>query len=70
MLEDLVVKRKITQTEKYIIEYHHKINGEKSKLSSFLKAFEENGFEYNLITEFDKSVTSQDIIFTFYRNSD
>lgn len=58
---------KLEQVEHIILEYHHKINGESSKLCSFLSYFEQCGFEYNIRTYYENQGDFQDLIIHFYR---
>lgn len=48
VLDDLVRSRKINSITQGVIEYHHKIPGQPSRLGSFLKTLESSGFEYQL----------------------
>ncbi|MDP3930008.1 MAG: FkbM family methyltransferase [Bacteroidota bacterium] len=58
---------KLEHVEHVILEYHHKINGEPSKLCSFLSYFEQCGFEYNIRTHYQNQGDFQDLIIHFYR---
>ena len=58
---------KLEQVEHIILEYHHKINGESSRLCSFLSYFEQCGFEYNIRTHYKNRGDFQDLIIHFYR---
>jgi len=58
---------KLEQVEHIKLEYHHKINGESSRLCSFLSYFEQCGFEYNIRTHFKNQGDFQDLIIHFYR---
>lgn len=58
---------KLEQVKHIILEYHHKINGEPSKLCSFLSYFEQCGFEYNIRTHYQNQGDFQDLIIHFYR---
>jgi len=58
---------KLEHVEHVILEYHHKINGESSKLCSFLSYFEQCGFEYNIRTHYQNQGDFQDLIIHFYR---
>ncbi len=49
-----------------IMEYHHKIPKQKSSLGHFLKSFEDNGFEYQIRTNFQNLDSFQDILIHFY----
>jgi FkbM family methyltransferase len=71
VIKDLSESGKLTITNNFIIEYHHKIGGnQKSKLSSFLKTFEDHGFEYQISASY-KPLNSrnkfQDILIYFYK---
>ncbi|MFV5686301.1 FkbM family methyltransferase [Flavobacterium sp. GB2R13] len=68
VVKDLVLSHKIAISRLYIIEYHHKINNEKSSLSSFLTPFEMAGFDYNIKTSFRKNGCFQDILLYVYRD--
>ncbi|SEA89061.1 methyltransferase, FkbM family [Flavobacterium gillisiae] len=67
VLNDLVLSDKIKSTKNYIIEYHHRINNRKSSLSSFIKPFEESGFEYNIKSSFYATGVFQDILLNIYK---
>jgi len=69
VIDDLTNSKKINQIEQYIIEYHHKIQGSVSKMSLFLKPFEEAKFEYNILASFGKLGSFQDIILKFYKKA-
>ena len=67
ILQDLVTTEVLNKSDKYIIEYHHKMKHDASKLSHFLKPFEDYGFEYNLKTTFNKQGQFQDILIYIYK---
>jgi hypothetical protein len=48
------------------MEYHHKIPNQKSSMSSFLKPFEQNNYEYQIRTDFPKLDTFQDMLIHFF----
>ncbi len=50
-----------------VLEYHHKINQEPSRLTSFLGFFEHNGFEYNIRANYKNEGDFQDLVLNFYR---
>ncbi len=50
-----------------VLEYHHKINQEPSRLTSFLGFFEGNGFEYNIRANYKNEGDFQDLVLNFYR---
>lgn len=68
-----IIFSKINQTsaiqslDHLIIEYHHKINGERSQFASFLNILEQNGFEYNIATNFLELKEFQDILIHAYK---
>lgn len=68
ILKDLIETGLINKVDQYIIEYHHRINDEKSKLSEFLIFFEKNGFDYNIKTNYLKKGSFQDILIHFYKD--
>ncbi len=67
LLTDLVESGMINKGKEYIIEYHHNMNGEKSRLSYFLEVFEAQGFNYNIRTTYKKVNSFQDILLHFYK---
>ena len=48
VINDLDKHNILSKIDKFVIEYHHKINGQKSSLGDFLKIFEKHGFEYQI----------------------
>lgn len=70
VMRDLVASGKVSHIERMVIEYHHRIGNEPSRLASFLQLLENAGFEYYLNARFSrKSDTSyfQDILIGAYR---
>jgi FkbM family methyltransferase len=67
VIDDLATQGKLEQCERYIIEYHHRINREKSKFSHFLKHFEDTNYEYNIKT-FGDIGSFQDILLNLYKD--
>ncbi len=67
ILEDLLETKTIQNTENYLIEYHHKVNNNKSIFSTFLSPFEANGFEYNMKTDYYKKGHFQDAFLWLYK---
>lgn len=67
VLNDLVFTNKIKNAKNYIIEYHHRINNEKSSLSAFIKPFEDAAYEYNIKSSFYRIGVFQDILLNFYK---
>jgi FkbM family methyltransferase len=49
VLQELAESGKLRLVREMAIEYHHRIPGERSALSRFLKIFEENAFEYQIV---------------------
>lgn len=50
IIQDLSVNSQLKKVSKFVIEYHHKINGYTSNLGEFLQIFENGGFEYQIDT--------------------
>jgi FkbM family methyltransferase len=50
VLEELACSGKIDSIRQMVVEYHHKIPGEASAMSHFLRILEENRFEYQITT--------------------
>jgi FkbM family methyltransferase len=70
VMRDLVSSGRIAQISKMIIEYHHKIGNEPSRLASFLELLEGAGCEYQVEAKFDATRTAgqfQDILIRAYR---
>ena len=68
VIKDLVLTQKISVSKQYIIEYPHKIDNEKSSLSSFLIPFEKTGFDYNIKTSFLQNGCFQDVLLYVYKD--
>ena len=69
VVSDLVSTNTLGGVKRFIIEYHHKIKGKNSSLSSFIKPFEELGFEYNLRSTYQQTGDFQDVLLSFYKDS-
>lgn len=69
IISDLFDASVLSLPNQYIIEYHHKPNGDKSALAEFLRKFEECGYEYNIksLTPINKLGEYQDFMIHFYR---
>lgn len=50
VLQELVRSGKINSIRQMVVEYHHKIPGEPSAMSAFLRILEDNHFEYQITT--------------------
>jgi FkbM family methyltransferase len=57
----------LAKVRELIVEYHHRITGERSRLAAFLAFFEERGYEYNLLAEYRYRGDFQDVVVHFYR---
>lgn len=68
ILGDLISTKKINFSERYIIEYHHRMNSNKL-LADFIKPFEEWNFGYSLKTSFSELGSFQDILFYFFKEN-
>jgi FkbM family methyltransferase len=60
VMHDLVESGKIVQVSQIIIEYHHKMGAQPSRLASFLSILETAGFEYQVHAKC-VPITSQDL---------
>jgi FkbM family methyltransferase len=69
VIKELSNANKLKNIKELIVEYHHKIGTEKSKLSEFLRIFEMNEFEYQIRSHFKGKNEFQDILIYFYRSS-
>jgi len=67
IVHDLIESSCINKVKEYIIEYHHNMNEDKSRLSSFLQKFELSGFNYNIKATFSNLNSFQDVLIHFYR---
>jgi FkbM family methyltransferase len=70
VLADLRQSGKISLIQKMVIEYHHKIGGQASRLAEFLAQVEEAGFEYQIAADCNPITgegINQDILIGAYR---
>lgn len=67
IVKELSSSGMMKKVREFIIEYHHNLPGEKSKLSQFLNFFETEGYDYNVRTNFSKIDSFQNIIIHFYK---
>lgn len=68
VISDLFISNTLNIANEYIIEYHHNIETDKSKLSDFLAKFEHNGFNYNIKSSYQEKGDTQDVILHFYKS--
>ena len=57
----------LTIAQRYLVEYHHRIGNEKSRLSQFLAPFERAGFDYEVIANTKPGEAFQDLLVRFAR---
>lgn len=73
VFEELSGKKKLRLIRESIIEYHHHLGGEDSKLSRFLSILEENGFDYLINTAlyrgYEKGKVQNVMIFAYRREN-
>lgn len=69
VIEELVAASALTRSEHYIIEYHHKIDGQPSGLSRFLNHFETHGFDYNIRANYLAVGGFQDVLLQLYKQN-
>jgi FkbM family methyltransferase len=62
ILDDLVSSGLLARPERYLIEYHHQIGGERPRLADFLRPFEEAGYRYHVAATMRHSDRFQDIL--------
>lgn len=67
VIKDLKESGMLGKPRQYIIEYHHNMGGERSKLSSFLKDFEDAGYNYLVRSFYTETDNFQDILIHFYK---
>lgn len=67
VIDDLKRNNMIQKADRYIIEYHHNISDDKSALSSFLKIFEDNGFNYVIKEYYTSPELFQDLLIYMYK---
>lgn len=48
MLCDLVINGQLKPVKELLVEYHHKIAGDRAKLGPFLTTLETQGFDYQV----------------------
>ena len=70
VMNDLKSSGKLSHVRRMVIEYHHKIDGQASRLSKFLALLEDEGFEYQIAGKcypITTRNTFQDILLGAYR---
>ncbi len=70
VIRDLVASGKISHITRMVIEYHHRIGNEPSRLASFLQLLENAGFEYYINARLNRTSNAsnfQDILIGAYR---
>lgn len=67
VMEDLILAGKIKNISAYIIEYHHRIDHNKTSMTDFIRPFEERGYGYNIKTSFHKLGSFQDVLLYFFK---
>jgi FkbM family methyltransferase len=67
IVKDLYESGALSKVKNYVIEYHHNVNKEASRLSGFLKMFEENGYSYTIKTTYISPEGFQDILIYFFK---
>ncbi len=60
VMQELAARGKIAHIARMIIEYHHRIGNESSRLASFLELLEDAGFEYYIDARLDPLATESD----------
>jgi len=67
IVDELIDSSALGTANQYIIEYHHRINNDPSRLADFLKKFETAGYDYNLKAAFRRAGDFQDVLIHFYK---
>jgi len=67
VLDDLKEADKLRKCKQYLIEYHHNIMNEPSRLSTFLSSFEKMGYTYKIRASFKEDRRFQDIFLNVNR---
>lgn len=62
VLKDLQELGALARPRQYLIEYHHRIGDERSRLSVFLKALEDAGYEYTITAAPGRQGSMQDVL--------
>jgi FkbM family methyltransferase len=65
--KEMCSSQKLANSNKYIIEYHHRVSNNSTSLPAFIENFESAGFGYNLSAHFKRIGGFQDILFYFYK---
>lgn len=68
ILKDLIESKKLDKTifKQIIMEYHHKIENQKSQMGAFLLPFEQASYEYQVRADFKSLHTFQDMLIHFF----
>jgi FkbM family methyltransferase len=67
IVNELIGASALGKPDQYIIEYHHRINGDRSAFAAFLDKFERAGYDYNLKANFRRPGSFQDVLVHFYK---
>ncbi|MEM7163523.1 MAG: FkbM family methyltransferase [Bacteroidota bacterium] len=65
IVKDLIKTNKINCAKRYLIEFHHHKDKEKSNLTPFLRSFEKNNFEHFVKKDLGQVVTSRHAVLDF-----
>lgn len=68
IVNELAQSSTLGKANQYIVEYHHRINEEKSGLGDFLKKFEMAGYDYKLSASYSRVRRFQNILIHFYKD--
>lgn len=70
IVEDLIASKTITNSDNYLLEYHHRINGKHSSFSKFLTYFEEANFGFHAKAQIDNENDFQDIFLRIFKEKE
>ncbi len=65
VIQELNEKKLLGTVHKFIVEYHYFKDRDQGKIETFNYTFAQNGFAYTTDKPIDKSLSFQDVVFTF-----
>jgi len=68
VIQELNEKKLLGTVHKYIVEYHYFKDRDQGKIVTFINTFAQNGFAYTTDKPIDKSLSFQDVVFTFTKS--
>lgn len=68
VIQELNEKKLLDAVQKFIVEYHYFKDRDQEKMEIFMDTFAQNGFTFTTDKPIDKSLSFQDVVFTFTKS--